>query len=129
MLLPHAAIGVNFRDCYVRSRLYSTLLLPCVPVLQGVGIVEAVGPDVDGPRPGERMACMTQEYGGYSTARLVAASRLLKAPNALDDRTVASSFLRGLTAHALVRQVTSIRPGETVLVHAAAGGVGRLVCQ
>jgi NADPH2:quinone reductase len=129
VLLRHTAIGVNFHDCYVRSGLYATLPLPGVPGLEGVGVVEAVGPGVSGLRPGERVVYMTREYGGYATARLISASQLFKVPDGLDDRTVASSFLRGLTAFALVRQVTAIRPGQTMLVHAAAGGMGRLVCQ
>lgn len=129
VLLRHTAIGVNFHDCYVRSGLYQTLPLPGVPGLEGVGVVEAMGPGVAGFGAGDRVVYMTREYGGYSTARLIAASHLLKVPDGLDDRAVASSFLRGLTAHALVRQVTAIRPGQTVLVHAAAGGVGRLLCQ
>jgi NADPH:quinone reductase len=127
--LRHTAIGVNFHDCYVRSGLYSTLALPGIPGLEAVGVVDAVGPDVADFRPGDRVGYITREYGGYASARLIAASVLIRLPQSLDDRTAAATLLRGLTAQALVRQVFPVRAGHTVLVHAAAGGVGRLLCQ
>ena len=94
-----------------------------------VGVVDAVGPDVVDFRPGDRVGYMTREYGGYASARLIAASALIRLPQALDDRTAAATLLRGLTAQALLRHVFPVRAGHTVLVHAAAGGVGRLLCQ
>jgi NADPH2:quinone reductase len=127
--LRHTAIGVNFHDCYVRSGLYSTLSLPGIPGLEAVGVVDAVGPDVVDFRPGDRVGYITRQYGGYATARLIDAGLLIRLPPSLDDRTAAASLLRGLTAQALVRQVFPVRAGHTVLVHAAAGGVGRLLCQ
>jgi NADPH2:quinone reductase len=127
--LRQTAIGVNFHDCYVRSGLYSTLPLPGIPGLEAVGVVEAVAPDVSDFRPGDRVGYMTREYGGYATARLIETNALIRLPDWLDDRTAASSLLRGLTAQALVHQVFPVRAGHAVLVHAAAGGVGRLVCQ
>ena len=127
--LIHTAIGVNFHDCYVRSGLYSTLPLPGTPGLEAVGRVDAVGPDVVDFHPGDRVGYITRQYGGYATARLIDASALIRLPDSLDDRTAAATLLRGLTAEALVCQVFPVRAGHTVLVHAAAGGVGRLLCQ
>jgi NADPH2:quinone reductase len=127
--LRHTAIGVNFHDCYVRSGLYSTLSLPGIPGLEAVGVVDAVGPDVVDFRPGDRVGYITREYGGYASARLINAGVLIRLPQSLDDRTAAATLLRGLTAQALVLQVFPVRAGHTVLVHAAAGGVGRLLCQ
>jgi NADPH:quinone reductase len=127
--MRHTAIGVNFHDCYVRSGLYKTLTLPGVPGLEAVGVVEAVGPEVNEFRPGDRVGYMLREYGSYATVRLIAANVLIRLPDWLDDRTAASSIVRGLTAEALVNRVSPIRAGQVVLVHAAAGGVGRLVCQ
>ncbi len=127
--LRQTAIGVNFHDCYVRSGLYTTLSLPGIPGLEAVGVVDAVGPGVVDFSPGDRVGYITLEYGGYASARLIEASVLIRLPESLDDRTVAATLLRGLTAQVLVRQVFPVRAGHTVLVHAAAGGVGRLLCQ
>lgn len=127
--MRQTAIGVNFHDCYVRSGLYKTLQLPGIPGLEAVGVVEEVGPDVSGFKPGDRVGYLTRTYGGYAAARVIDADLLVRLPDGIDDRTIAAVFLRGLTAHMLVRQVFPVGPGHTVLVHAAAGGVGRLVSQ
>lgn len=127
--LRQTAVGVNFHDCYVRSGLYTTLALPGIPGLEAVGVVEAVGPDVVDFRPGDRVGYITRGYGGYASARLIDGSLLVRLPASLDDRTAAATLLRGLTAQMLVHQVFPVRAGHTVLVHAAAGGVGRLLCQ
>lgn len=121
--------GVNFHDCYVRSGLYKTLSLPGIPGLEAVGVVEAVGPNVTAFRLGDRVGYLTREYGGYATVRLIDADVLVRIPDFLDDRTVAATLLKGLTAQMLAYYVFPIRAGHTVLVHAAAGGVGRLLCQ
>ena len=122
-------IGVNFHDCYVRSGLYKTLPLPGIPGLEGVGVVEAVGAGVTGVKAGDRVSYLTNKYGGYASDRLIDADLLVKLPGTLDDRTIAATFLRGLTALMLVDDVFAVKAGHTVLVHAAAGGVGRYVCQ
>ncbi|MBI1396237.1 MAG: zinc-binding dehydrogenase [Betaproteobacteria bacterium] len=127
--LRQTVIGVNFHDCYVRSGLYKTLELPGIPGLEAVGVVEEAGPGVTGFKPGDRVGYMTRTYGGYAQARVIDADLLVRLPDALDDRTVGATLLRGLTAHMLVRQVFPVRAGHVILVHAAAGGVGRLVCQ
>jgi NADPH2:quinone reductase len=121
--------GVNFHDCYVRSGLYQTLTLPGIPGLEAIGIVDAVGPDVSSFRAGDRVGYITSAYGGYASERLISADLLVRLPDQLDDRTIAATLLRGLTAQMLVYEVFPIRAGHTVLVHAAAGGVGRLLCQ
>jgi NADPH:quinone reductase len=127
--LRQTAIGVNFHDCYVRSGLYKTLALPGIPGLEGVGVVDAVGPGAGDFAIGDRVGYITLGYGAYATARIIDSSLLVRLPASLDDRTAAATLLRGLTAQVLVQQVFPVRPGHTVLVHAAAGGVGRLLCQ
>ena len=127
--LRQTAIGVNFHDCYVRSGLYSTLAFPGIPGLEAVGVVDAIGSGVVGFRPGDRVGYITRAYGGYASARLIDSRVLIRLPDSLDDRTAAATLLRGLTAQMLVRQVFPVGAGHTVLVHAAAGGVGRLLCQ
>lgn len=127
--LRQTAVGVNFHDCYVRSGLYTTLTLPGIPGLEAVGVVDAVGPDVVDFTAGDRVGYITRGYGGYASARLIDSSVLIRLPDSLDDRTAAATLLRGLTAQMLVHQVFPVRAGHTVLVHAAAGGVGRLLCQ
>jgi NADPH2:quinone reductase len=127
--LRQTAVGVNFHDIYVRSGLYKTLPLPGIPGLEAVGVVEAVGPNVERVKVGDRVGCLTISYGGYAEERLADADALIKLPDEIDDRTAAATLLRGLTARMLVRHVHAIGPGVTVLVHAAAGGVGGLLCQ
>jgi len=126
--LRQTAIGVNYVDVYHRAGLYP-LPLPGVPGVEGAGVVESVGPGVEHLRPGERVAYMGLPPGGYAEARILPATRLVRVPAALDDRTAAAMMARGITAHMLLRRVTPISPGKTVLVHAAAGGLGLLLTQ
>ena len=127
--LRQTAIGVNFHDIYVRTGLYRTLTLPGIPGLEAVGVVVEVGPGVTALVPGDRVAYMTLGYGGYTGERNISADIAVKIPDGIDDATAASVYLRGLTVEMLVRRVHAITPGETVLVHAAAGGVGVLLVQ
>ena len=127
--LRQTAIGVNYHDVYVRSGLYKTLSLPGIPGIEAVGVVTEVGPDVTGFAVGDRVGYITNIYGAYASERVLPATLALHLPEVLDDRLAATVLLKGLTAEMLVRRVHSIEPGMTVLVHAAAGGVGRLVCQ
>ena len=127
--LRQTVIGANFHDCYMRSGLYPTLPLPGIPGLEAVGIVDTIGAGVVGFRPGDRVAYITGKYGSYVTTRLINADLLIRLPQWIDDRTAGAIFLRGLTAQYLVLEAFPIRAGHTVLVHAAAGGVGRLLCQ
>ena len=127
--IRQTAVGVNFHDVYVRSGLYRTLALPGIPGIEAAGVVEAVGPDVTGFAAGDRIAYVTSRYGAYASHRILPAELAIHLPPGMDDRIAATALLKGLTAEMLVRQVHAIQPGETVLVHAAAGGVGRLLCQ
>ena len=122
------AAGVNFHDVYVRSGLYQTLPLPGVPGIEAAGVVEAVGEGVEGWAPGDR-ASYASVSGAYVEARLIEARRLIRLPEVIDDRTAAAATLRGLTAHMLLHAVHTVRSGETILVHAAAGGVGAILTQ
>jgi NADPH:quinone reductase len=123
----HTAIGVNFVDTYHRSGLYP-LPLPSGLGVEGAGVVEAVGAGVSHLRPGDRVA-YTGALGSYGEERLLPAERLVKLPDGIDDRTAAAIMTRGLTVQALVRRTHPVRAGETVLWHAAAGGVGLLAVQ
>lgn len=127
--IRQTAAGVNFHDVYVRTGLYQTLKLPGIPGLEAIGVVEAVGPGVTQVKVGDRVGCLTPEYQGYAERRLAVANELFKIPDAIDDGTAAAILLRGLTALMLVRYTHRLEPGLTVLVHAASGGVGQLVCQ
>ncbi|MBR0669834.1 quinone oxidoreductase family protein [Neoroseomonas soli] len=127
--LRQTAIGVNFHDCYVRSGLYRTLALPGVPGIEAAGLVEAVGPGVTGFAPGDRVGYVTGAYGAYASHRVLPAALALRLPMHMDERLAASVLLKGLTAEMLLRQVHRVEAGQTILVHAAAGGVGRLLCQ
>jgi NADPH2:quinone reductase len=127
--LRQTAVGVNFHDIYVRSGLYQTLPLPGIPGLEAVGVVDAIGPGVQKVQVGDRVGCLARTYGAYAEVRLADADQLIKLPASLDDRPAAATLLRGLTAQMLAYHVHKIGPGQTVLVHAASGGVGRLLCQ
>src|SRR5262245_3847810 len=123
------AVGVNFHDIYVRTGLYQTLPLPGIPGLEAVGVVEALSPEITHVKIGDRVGYVTPSYGAYADERLVDADLLIRLPDWLDDRTAAATLVRGLTAQMLVYQVHKVEPGNLVLVHAASGGVGRLLCQ
>jgi NADPH2:quinone reductase len=127
--IRQTCVGVNFHDCYVRSGSYKTLKMPGIPGIEAVGVVEAVGAGVSTVKPGDRVGYITPSYGSYASDRLIAADVLVPIPAAVNDRTAAATLLRGLTAQMLVYYTFPVRAGHTLLVHAAAGGVGRLVCQ
>jgi len=127
--LKQTAVGVNYHDVYVRSGLYRTLQLPGTPGLEGVGVVEAVGAGVEAFAPGDRVAYLDAAYGAYATDKLVRADLAVHLPDAIDDTLAATVLLKGVTASVLTHQVHPIVAGERVLVHAAAGGVGRLLVQ
>lgn len=127
--IRQTAVGVNYHDVYVRSGLYKTLALPGTPGIEGAGVVEAVGAGVSGFSVGDRIGYVTGQYGAYASHRLLPASLALKLPAAVDDRLAATILLKGLTADMLLRHVHRVGKGDFVLVHAAAGGVGRLLAQ
>jgi NADPH2:quinone reductase len=124
----HTAVGVNYIDTYHRSGLYP-MPLPSGLGNEAAGVVEAVGAGVDWVKPGDRVATGTGPLGAYSTARIVQADRLVKLPEGIEDRTAAAIMLKGLTAQYLLRQTYRLQGGETILFHAAAGGVGLIACQ
>ena len=126
--IRHTAIGVNFIDTYHRTGLYS-LALPAVLGSEGAGVVEAVGQGVAHVKKGDRVAYGGGAPGSYSEARVMPADRLVRLPDAIDDRHAAGAMLKGLTAQYLVRRTYPVKAGETVLVQAAAGGVGLITCQ
>ncbi len=127
--LRQTGIGVNFHDVYVRSGLYRTLALPGIPGCEAVGIVEEIGDGVEGLSVGDRVAYVTAAYGAYASHRLLAADQAVPVPHDLPDNVVATNLLRAMTVEMLLSQVTRVKAGDTILVQAAAGGVGRLLCQ
>ena len=127
--LKQTAIGVNFHDIYVRSGLYQTLTLPGIPGLEAAGVVDAVGEGVTAFAPGDRVAYTSGNYGAYADQRLIDAGRLVRLPDDIDDVLVAGMMVRGLTARILLTDVFPVREGSVILVQAAAGGVGQLLCQ
>jgi len=121
------AAGLNYIDVYHRTGLYPQPL-PFTPGTEGAGVVESIGPDVSGLSPGDRVA-YAGPVGGYAEERLIAADRLIKLPHAISSEQAAAMMLQGMTAHMLLRSVHRVQRGETILIHAAAGGVGLIVCQ
>lgn len=128
VLVRHTAIGLNFIDCYYRSGLYAWPETPLVPGGEAAGVVEAVGAGVGGFAVGDRVA-YTTPTGAYRRLRRIAADRLVRLPAAIGDVLAASVMLKGLTAEYLVTSSFRVEAGQTVLVHAAAGGVGLLLGQ
>jgi NADPH:quinone reductase len=124
----HTAIGVNFIDVYFRTGLYKSAALPFVPGQEGAGIVEAVGPDVTDVAVGDRVAYASLQ-GSYAEVRLAPAARLVKLAPEIDDRTAAAMMLKGMTAEYLLLRTARVERGDTILFHAAAGGVGSIACQ
>ena len=126
--VKHNAIGVNFIDTYHRSGLYP-LPLPSGIGLEGAGVVEALGPGVDFLKVGDRVAYAGGPPGGYSEGRVMPAEKLVKIPAGITDEQAAAMMLKGLTAQYLIRSTYPVQAGQTVLFHAAAGGVGLIAGQ
>jgi len=126
--IRHTAVGLNFVDTYNRSGLYP-VKTPAVLGNEGAGVVEDVGAEVTGFARGDRVAYATAPMGAYAEARNLDARLVVKLPEGVDDRTAAASLLKGMTAEYLVRRTYAVGNGETILVHAAAGGVGLILCQ
>src|SRR5512140_2346291 len=124
----HTAIGINFVDIYHRSGLYP-LPLPSGVGTEAAARVEAVGPGVETVRPGDRVAYAGGPPGTYSEARVVSAERLVRLPDDVSDEVAAAVYIKGLTVHSLVRRTYPVKPGDVVLWHAAAGGVGLIAVQ
>lgn len=128
-LVRHSAIGVNFIDVNHRLGRYPLDDMPRIVGMEGAGRVEAVGTGVASLAVGDRVAYAGQPMGAYATARLLPAERLVKLPSDIADELAAAIMLKGMTAQYLLRGSYRVAPGETVLIHAAAGGVGQIACQ
>jgi NADPH2:quinone reductase len=130
-LIRHEAVGLNFIDVYHRTGLYPLPGLPAVLGLEGAGLIEAVGDDVSdlGLAVGDRVAYAGAPAGAYSQRRCIPAHRLVKLPDTIDSRRAAAMMLKGMTARYLLFGCYPVSAGETILIHAAAGGVGTMVCQ
>ncbi|MDH4381067.1 MAG: quinone oxidoreductase [Gammaproteobacteria bacterium] len=129
VLLRQTAVGLNYIDVYFRTGLYAAPTMPFIPGLEGAGVVEAVGPEVTALAVGDRVAYASAPIGAYAEARLMPADRLVKIPDSISDEQAAAMMLQGMTTQYLVRRTYKIQPGDTILVHAAAGGVGLMLCQ
>jgi NADPH2:quinone reductase len=128
VLLRQTAVGLNFVDTYYRSGLYPTLL-PAIPGLEGAGIVEAIGADVIDLSVGQRVAYAMGPLGAYAEYRSYPAERLVPLPDDVSEQQAAAMLLQGMTAEFLIRRAYPVQSGQTVLVYAAAGGVGSIACQ
>ncbi|MGZ0244516.1 MAG: quinone oxidoreductase family protein [Alphaproteobacteria bacterium] len=133
VLIRHRAIGVNYADIHTRNGRYPLPSLPHVIGGEGVGIVEELGVGVDHLRIGDRVAYSSGGHalprGSYAEARVLSADRLIVMPDEIEDETAAAMITKGLTAHYLLHDVFRVQPGQTILMHAAAGGVGVIMCQ
>ncbi len=129
VLLRQTAVGLNYIDVYFRTGLYAAPTMPFIPGLEGAGVVEAVGPEVTSLAVGDRVAYASAPIGAYAEARLMPADRLVKIPDSISDEQAAAMMLQGMTTQYLVRRTYKIQAGDTILVHAAAGGVGLMLCQ
>ena len=125
--LRHTAIGLNFIDVYQRTGFYP-LPLPFILGSEGAGVVEALGSGVTGLAVGDRVA-YAGVIGGYAEERLIPADRIVKLPAGITDQTAAAMMLQGMTVRYLIREVYPVKAGDTILIHAAAGGVGLILCQ
>jgi NADPH2:quinone reductase len=128
VLLHHEAVGLNFIDVYFRNGLYKTSL-PATLGMEGAGIVLAVGSEVVDLAAGDRVAYAGGPIGAYATERVISAERVVKLPDAIDFKTGAAMMLQGMTAQYLLRRTFNVKKDQNILVHAAAGGVGLIICQ
>jgi len=128
-LVRHHAIGVNFIDVYHRTGFYPLPGLPAIPGMEGAGVVEAVGQGISDVAPGDRVAYAGLPVGAYCAARTIPAHRLVRLPAAISFEQAAAAMLKGMTARYLLHGCYPVKAGDHILVHAAAGGVGRLLGQ
>jgi NADPH2:quinone reductase len=128
-LVRHKAIGLNYIDVYFRTGLYKAPALPATIGMEASGVVEAVGEGVTHVAPGDRVAYATAPIGAYAEARSIKADRLVKIPASVTDDQAAAMMLQGMTACFLLTRTYKVQPGQTILVHAAAGGVGLIMVQ
>ena len=127
--IRHEAVGLNYIDVYFRTGLYPSPSLPFSPGMEGAGIVEAVGAEVGSLEVGDQVAYAAPPVGSYAEARLMPAAKVVKVPAGIDSKQAAAMMLQGMTVEYLLRRTYPVRSGETILFHAAAGGVGLIACQ
>ncbi len=126
--IKQTAVGLNYIDTYHRTGAYP-MPLPFVPGMEGAGVVTACGRGVEGFKPGDRVCYAGAPIGSYAEERLMPAQRLVKIPRFISDTQAAAMMLQGMTARYLLRSTYRVKAGDTILVHAAAGGVGLILCQ
>src|SRR5215207_4765680 len=127
--LRNTAVAVNYRDVLVRSGIHAVKSFPSGIGLESAGVIDVIGPGVSGLAVGDRLSCVAGPDGAYAELRLVPAARVVPLPNGIDERTAAAMMVRGMTARYLLHETYPVRGGDTILIHAAAGGVGLIVCQ
>jgi NADPH2:quinone reductase len=127
--MRNKAVAVNYRDILMRRGMHAVKSLPSGIGLESTGVIEAVGPGVEGFSVGDRVAFAGMPEGSYAELRIVPAARLIALPAGIDERTAASMMIRGMTARSLLFDAYKVQPGDTILIHAAAGGVGLIMCQ
>jgi len=126
--LRQTAVGLNYIDVYQRTGLYPIKDLPAVIGMEAAGVIEELGPGVKGFKKGDRVA-YTMGLGAYTQERVMGTERLIPLPQGIDEKTAASMMLKGMTAYYLLRRTYAVKKGDTILVYAAAGGVGLIMCQ
>jgi NADPH2:quinone reductase len=129
VLLRHEAVGLNFIDVYHRTGLYPLPSLPAIPGMEGAGIVEQIGEGVTEVAVGDRVAYAGLPPGAYAEVRRIPADRLVKLPDSISTRQAAAMMLQGMTARYLLHGCYPVKSGDTIVIQAAAGGVGLIVCQ
>ena len=127
--IRNVAIAVNYRDVLMRRGIHAVKSLPSAIGLESAGVIDAVGPDVSGLSVGDRVVYAGMPEGSYAEFRIVPAARVIALPAGIDERTAASMMIRGMTARCLLQDTYKVTPGDTILIHAAAGGVGLIMCQ
>ncbi len=127
--IRQTAVAVNYRDVLIRNGLHKVANLPSGLGLEAAGVIDGIGPNVPDLAVGDRVVCVAGPDGAYAQARLVPAARVIKLPDTISDRQAAAMMIRGMTARYLVRETYRVGTGDWVLVHAAAGGVGTILCQ
>jgi NADPH2:quinone reductase len=127
--IRNIAVAVNYRDVLMRRGVHAVKSLPSAIGLESAGVIDAVGREVRGLSVGDRVAYAGMPEGSYAELRIVPAARVIPLPADIDERTAAAMMIRGMTARSLLTETYKVQPGDTILIHAAAGGVGLIMCQ
>ena len=127
--IRNTAVAINYRDVLMRKGIHAIKAFPSGIGLESAGVIDAIGPEVAGFAVGDRVAYAGMPEGSYAEFRIVPAARLIALPDGIDERTAAAMMIRGMTARSLLFEAYKVKPGDTILIHAAAGGVGLIMCQ